>query len=243
MKLKRILTSFIAAAAVITTVSMTTFAVSDGEATYCFDNSNGIANWQTFGSVSETKFKITQTSEQAQNGNGCILISENVSSDISNKSGGAYITAESLGLKNFGGCTISMSVLACEGAETVCDEFSLFSEGMLWVNASASDISSKAWKEITLSIPENADNYQVGFTIPTYKQYMGNIVYIDDFVITRADGTKISNVGDFQPKVVSEGDTVSTGVNIALIILLVVLVLAIIGGIGFLISTAIKRFS
>ena len=242
MKLKRIFASFIAAATVITTVSVTAFAVADGEATYCFDNSNRISDWQTYGSVSETKFTITQTTDKAQNGNGCIVISENISDEVSDKFGGAYITADSVGLQNFGGCVVSMSVLACEGAENVCDNFSIFSDGMLWVNAAA-EINSKEWTEITLYIPENADNNQIGFTIPTFSKYMGNIIYIDDVMIATADGNKISNVGDFQPKIVSEADTVSTGVNIALIILLVVLVLAIIGGIGFLISSAIKRFS
>ena len=243
MKLKRILTSLVAAAAVISTFSLTGFAVNDGEAAYCFDNESKLSDWETYGSTSETNFKITQVTTQSKNGNGCILISENVSDEVSEQFGGAYITADSVGLKNFGGCTISMSVLAYEGAEGACDNLSVFSDGMLWINTMASGLSSSQWTDITLVVPENADNSKVGFTIPTFNTFMGNIVYIDDFTITTADGVVVSNVGDYEQKIVTEESTVSTGVNIALTIVLVVLILAIVGGIGLIVSSAMKRFS
>ena len=243
MKLKRILTSLVAAAAVISTFSLTGFAVNDGEAAYCFDNESKLSDWETYGSTSETNFKITQVTTQSKNGNGCILISENVSDEVSEQFGGAYITADSVGLKNFGGCTISMSVLAYEGAEGACDNLSVFSDGMLWINTVASGLSSSQWTDITLVVPENADNSKVGFTIPTFNTFMGNIVYIDDFTITTADGVVVSNVGDYEQKIVTEESTVSTGVNIALTIVLVVLILAIVGGIGLIVSSSMKRFS
>lgn len=243
MKLKRILASFAAAAALIGSISATVFAVNDGEATYCFDNSSKISDWKTYGSISETNFKITQTTSQSKNGSGSILISENVSDEVSGKFGGAYITADSVGLTNFSGCTISMSVLVCEGAENVCDNLSVYSDGMVWINAVPSKLSSSEWTDVSLVIPENATNSQAGFTIPTFNTYMGNIVYIDDFTITRSDGTIVSNVGDFEQKAITGESTVSTGVNIALTIVLVVLILAIVGGIGFIVSAAMKRFS
>lgn len=243
MKLKKILMSLIAAAAIVSTTAATVSAVYDGEATYCFDNDSRLSDLETYGSVTETGFKITQTTNQAKNGNGCIVISENISDEVSDKSGGVYVEAGSVGIDSFDGCTITMSVLACEGAEKICDSFSLFSDGMLWLNASASDLSTTEWKDITLVIPEGAKNDRVGFTIPTFSKYMGDLIYIDDFTITLPDGNVVANVGDYQPKTVTEAETVSKGVNIALIIVLVVLVLAIVGGIGFLISTAMKRFS
>ena len=243
MKLKRILTSFIAAAAVISTVSVTGFAVNDGEAAYCFDNANKISDWQTYGSTKETGFTITQTNQKAKNGDGSIVISEKVTDSISDTFGGAYITADTLGIKNFGGCTISMSVLASENAEAFCDNLAIFSDGMLWASVAPIGINSKTWTEVTLTIPENADNTRVGFTIPTFNLYSGNIVYIDDFTVTLADGTVISNRGDYQPETITEEKTVSTGINIALTIVLVVLILAIVGGIGLIVSAAMKKFS
>ena len=116
MKLKKILASLIAAAAVVSTVSLTGLAVNDGEATYCFDNDSRIADWETYGSVAETGFKITQSIKQSNNGEGSILISENVQGEVSNAYGGAFITASTVGLASFEKCTITMSVLLCEGA-------------------------------------------------------------------------------------------------------------------------------
>lgn len=243
MKLKKILTSFIAAAAVISTVSMTGLAVNDGEATYCFDNTNKMSDWQTYGSVDATGFKITQTSKQSLNGDGSLLISENVKDKVEDTYGGAFITADSVGLPDFGGCTVTMSVLLCEGANGFCDKLSIYSDGMLWVQTSASGVNSKTWTEVSLQIPDDADNSKVGFTIPTYNIYTGDIVYIDDFTITRPDGTIITNRGDYQVKTLTEDNTVSKGVNIALIILLVVLILAIVGGIGLVVSAALKKFT
>lgn len=243
MKLKRILTSLIAAAAVVSTVSIAGFAVNDGEAAYCFDNKNRISDWQTYGSTIETGFKITQTVDQSKNGEGSILISENVSGDVSDKFGGAYITADTVGLKNFGGCTISMSVLLSEGAEAFCNNFSLFSDGVVWIQSPASGLNSQTWTNVTIQIPENADNTRAGFTIPTFDRCVRDIVYIDDFTIIQADGTMISNMGDYQQKTITEEETVSTGTNIALTIVLIVLILAIVGGIGLLVSSAMKRFS
>lgn len=244
MKLKKILTSLVAAAAVISTVSMTSLAVYDGEATYCFDNDSKLSEWQTYGSTAKVNFKMTHTTDQASNGNGCIVISESLKESLSDETfGGVYITADSLGIDSFGGCIISMSVLAQQGKENACENLSVFSDGMLWVNSYAPALSSTTWTTVTLAVPEGADNYRAGFTIPTFNMFTGELVYIDDFTVTLPDGKIISNVGDYQPKTINENNTVSTGTNIALIILLVVLVLAIIGAIGFIISNALKRFS
>lgn len=242
MKLKKILAAFIASAAVISSVAVTGFALNDGEATYCFDNGNKISDWQTYGSLDETGFKITQTNAQSKNGNGSLLISEKVTGDTTNAFGGAYVTASSVGIDNFGGCTISMSLLLCEGAEKFCENLTIYSEGMIWIQTPPSNLSSTTWTEVTLQIPADADNSKVGFTIPTLQPHSGDIVYIDDFTITRADGTIVSNLGDYQPKAITEINTVSKGTNIALIILLVVLILAIVGGIGFIISSSTKRY-
>lgn len=243
MKLKKIFASIIAAAAVAASSSLTALALEDGQATYCFDTADKLADWQTYGSTAETGFSFKQITSNSKNGEGCIAVSENVTGEISETYGGAYISAETLGLQNFGGCTISMSVLLNDAAINNIESFSIYCDGMIWLETPVIDINSKEWTEITLTVPENAENPRAGFTIPTFGAYSGEIVYIDDFAVTTSDGTVIANVGDYKAKTASSTETVSTGTNIVLTIVLVVLILAIVGGIGLIVSSVIKRFA
>lgn len=245
MKLKKIFAAITAAAAILTSSSFTAAALEDGQATYCFDTADRLSDWQTYGSTAETGFAFKQTTSNSKNGAGCIAVSENVSGDISETYGGAYISAEDFGLTNFGGCTISMSVmLKNDEAAAYIENFSLYSDGMIWVEAPVVDISSKEWNEITLAVPDNVENTKAGFTIPTFNTCSGEILYIDDFTVTASDGTVIANVGDYSAKTsFSSTETVSSDTNIVLTIVLVVLILAIVGGIGLIVSSAIKRFS
>ncbi len=243
MKLKKILASLIASAAIVSSASLNVLAIGDGEATYCFDNANRIADWETYGSAAETGLTYTPVSGVSQNGEGSLLVSENVAGEIENTFGGVFITADKLGLTDFEGCTVTMSVLLCEGAENAVDQFSLYSDGIIWLQSKPVGINTTTWTEVSLVLPEDANNSKIGFTIPTYNEYSGNILYIDDLSITRADGTKISNLGDYQVKSITSDKTVSTGTNIALTILLVVLILAIVGGIGFIVSAIVKKFT
>ena len=243
MKLKNIFAEITAAAAFMTSSSLTAMDLEDGQATYCFDTADKLANWQTYGSTSETGFAFKQITSNSKNGEGCIAVSENVTGEVSETYGGAYVSAETFGLSDFGGCTISMSVLLKDGADAYIENFSLYSDGMIWLETPVIGINSKDWTEFTLTVPDNAENPRVGFTIPTFNTCSGEIVYIDDFAITTSDGTVIANVGDYKAKTVSSAETVSTGTNIVLTIVLVVLILAIVGGIGIIVSSVIKRFA
>ncbi len=243
MKLKKIFAAVTAAAAILTSSSLTALALEDGQATYCFDTSDKLADWQTYGSAAETGFSFKQITTNSKNGEGCIAVSENVTGEISETYGGAYISAETLGLPDFGGCTISMSVLLNDAAANNIENLSLYCDGMIWLETPIVDISSSEWTEVTLVVPENAENPRAGFTIPTFSPYSGEIIYIDDFAVTTSDGTVIANVGDYKARTVSEAETVSTGTNIVLTVVLVVLILAIVIGIGLIVSSVIKRFA
>ncbi len=242
MKLKKII-SAVLASAVVTAGAAAAYAVEDGQAAYCFDNGTALLEWQTFGSVEETGFKMISTDAASKNGNGSLLISEAITDEVSEQYGGAYIEASTLGLENFKGCTVEMSVMLAKDSEAFCDKLSLFSDGIVWLTASPESLSSEEWTTVTLDIPEDAANSQVGFTIPTYNIYSGDIVYIDDFSITNAAGTVVANRGDYELKKVTEAEKVPEGTNLALTIGLVVLILVIVGGIGFIVSSAIKKFS
>ena len=114
---------------------------------------------------------------------------------------------------------------------------------MIWLTQPAASLSASEWTTITLTLPEGADNNKIGFTIPTFTMCNSDILYIDDLVVTDADGNVITNQGDYEVKAVAAEETASKGQNILLTILLVVLILAIVGGIGLIVSNALRRFS
>lgn len=242
MKLKKFLSAAIASA-VIAAGSASVSALNDGEATYCFDTNAAMADWQTYGSVAETGTKADQTTSVSKNGNGSLLVSVNVADEIDSRFGGFYVDASELGLESFQNCTVEMSVLLCENAEGFYDNFCLFSDGMIWIANTPETLSTSEWTTLKLEIPENANNGRVGFTIPTFSLHKGDILYIDDFSVTDPDGKIIANKGDYAVKAITSAESVSSGTNIVLTILLVVLILVIVGGIGIIVSSAIKRFS
>lgn len=242
MKLRKIFAAVIASAILAGTSAFTAFAVGDGEASYCFDTADKLSDWQTYGSVEETGFSFTQITARSKNGDGCLAVSEDCSGDVSETYGGAYITADTLGLANFGGCTVTMSVMLNDSAALNIENFSLFCDGMIWLETAVEEINSKDWTDVTLVVPDSAENSRIGFSIPTFGIYNGEIVYIDDFTVTRADGTVVSNRGDYKAKSITQVEAVSKGTNIVLIILLVVIILAIVGIIAFIVTKAIKRY-
>lgn len=243
MKLKKIFSAMLVSAVITVSSAVTAFAVEDGEATYCFDTDSRISDWTLYGSINETDVKLSHTIRESKNGDGCIIISENVIQSISDKFGGFYLEASEFGLENFSGCTIGMSVKLCEGAENYYDNFALYSDGIIWLSQSVCELSTEEWTDVSMLIPEGAQNPRVGFTIPTFSIYSGDVVYIDDFTITKPDGSVISNTGDYKLKTIAYEETTPTGKNILLTVLLIVLIFVIIGGVGMIVSAAIRRFA
>lgn len=243
MKIKKIISAVIASAVAAGMCAANAFAVEDGQATFCFDTGACIESFLPYGSVEETNTKLTNTVLESKNGNGSMVVSVDIQENIDQAYGGFYVEAETLGLDSFKGCTVEMSVKACEGQEISSDALSLYSDGIIYLSSEVPELSAKEWTTVYLAIPEGADNKKVGFTIPTFQLRSGDMVYIDDFTITQADGTVIANQGDYEIKTVVAEDAASTGQSIGMTILLVVLILAIVGGIGLIVSTALRRFS
>lgn len=242
MKLRKIFAAAVTAALMCTT-GFTAFAAKDGEAAYCFDTPDKLSDWQTEGAAEQTGLSLKQITSRAKNGDGCIAVSESFTGEIADTFGGAYITADTLGLESFAGCTLSMSVLLNDEAAEHIENLSIYCDGMIWLETPVLEVNSKDWTEVTLAVPENAENTSAGFTIPTFNAYSGEIVYIDDFHVTRADGTVVANRGDYKMKSAAKVDTVSKGTNIVLIIVLVVLILAIVGAIALIVMKAVKRYA
>ncbi len=242
MRMKKIISALLASAVAVGMCAANAFALEDGQATYCFDTAACLENFQTYGSVEATGTALTHTVLESKNGNGCIVVSANASEVVSEQYGGFYIDAATLGLDSFKNCTVEMSVKLCEGAENYVENLALYSDGIIYLTQTAAGLSSEQWTTITLVLPDGAANTKVGFTIPTFQVYSGDILYIDDFAVTQ-DGTIIENKGDYEVKKVAAEDAASKGQSIGMTILLVVLILAIVGGIGLIVSSAIRKFS
>ncbi len=243
MKMKKIVSAVLASVVTVGICAVSAFAVDDGKATYCFDTDAGIEKFLPYGSVEQTGTKLSHTTLESKNGNGCLVVSVDVTEAVEDTYGGFYVEASSFGLDNFKGCTVEMSVKAFEGEEISSDNLALYSDSLIYISSPADAITSTDWTAVTLAIPEGAENTKVGFTIPTFNIRSGDMVYIDDFTITQADGTVIANQGDYEVKKVASEDAASTGQSIGMTILLVVLILAIVGGIGLIVSTALRKFS
>lgn len=241
MKLRKIFAA-ISAFAVSASIIGTTCLAADGNATYCFDIADNIKDWQTSGSAEDGGMTLSQTNRKSESGDGSLLVSVNIPSDISDGYGGAFVNASTLGLESFDGCTVSMSVMLCEGAEDHAENLSIYSDGIIWVEGVPESLSTGTWTEVSVLVPEGAANSTVGFTIPTFNAYSGDVVYIDNFNVITPDGTAVPNVGDYQLKTITAEDTVSGGTNIVLTLVLVVLIVAIVAGIGFVVFSAIKKF-
>lgn len=243
MKIRKLASAVLAAVISAGMCMANVYAIGDGEATYCFDTTAKMSDFTAFGSAENVGMKLTHTVYESDNGNGSVILSVNNAETPEQTYGGMYIEASQLGLDTFKNCKVEMSVKLCEGAEGYTDQLALFSDGLVWMTQPVVGIDEDTWTTVTLVLPDGAANTKVGFTIPTYKAYSGDVVYIDDFAVTDSNGNVIANMGDYEVKKLSVEDAASTGQNIGLTIVLVVLILAIVGGIGLIVSAAIRRFS
>ena len=243
MKFKKIISAVLASVVAAGVCAANAFAAEDGQATYCFDTTAKISDFAYYGSVENTNMTLTHTTVTSKNGKGCLIISENSRGDDKNLYGGYYVEASRFGLEKFDGCTVEMSVKLCPGATMYYDSFALYSDGSIWLSQPVTALSDSEWSTFTMPVATGSDSTKVGFTIPTYQEYKGDIVYIDDFTITDANGNVIANQGDYETKTVAVEDAPSKGQNIGLTILLVILIFAIVGGIGLIVSSALRRFS
>lgn len=244
MNIKKIISAIIASA-VVAVVPVAAFAESDyANATFCFDNESGISMWETYGSVAETGLELKIDTAVRETGNAALCIYEDVKADIAteNQHGGVFISADKLGLEDFSGCTIQASVYFEPDAVGKTNAFSLYSDGIIWLTSELSAENS-GWNKVSLTVPGNSTNTTVGFTIPNYSVYTGNVCYIDNVIIYDATGTAIANIGDYAEAADSIEVSVGTLGRILLVVLLVVIIVGVIAGIGFVVSMLLKKFT
>ena len=111
MKITKIIAAAAASVMALSAVAFSAFAAD--EATFCFDNDTSLSMFQSYGSTAETGFTASIDEQTKVNGNGSLMLSENVSESIAddNRFGGLYFDSTSIGLDSFAGCTVSMKVL------------------------------------------------------------------------------------------------------------------------------------
>lgn len=214
------------------------------ESTFCFDNNTSLALLENYGSVQETGLSLSINSDNREEGDGSLCIYENITEELpaDKQFGGVYISASSLGMEDFKGCTVQMSVLFDENAKDVADKFTVYSDGIVWMTAEISAETAGRWSKIALTLPENAANDKIGFTIPVYGQYTGNVAYVDNIIVYKPDGTIVENVGDHQLTAVGLKVPVGLGGRIAMIIGAVVLLVGAICGVGFVVTKLMRKF-
>lgn len=245
--MKKIISAFLAAAVISASACLPVFADDNEvlqEATFCFDNDSSLDQWETYGLVDRTGFTMSISDSNREDGKGSLCISENVEEEIksSDRYGGAFVTAESLGLEDFRGCTIQMSVMFDSQAAEAAENFTIFSDGIVWVSSKVSSETAGRWTKVSLTVPDNAANTKIGFTIPAYSVYSGNVAYVDNIIVYKADGTAIANVGDNQ--IAKETIVpVSVGSRVVLIVVLVVIIGLAALLVPFIVKSLKKKFT
>lgn len=242
MKITKIIAAAAASVMALSAVAFSAFAAD--EATFCFDNDTSLSMFQSYGSTAETGFTASIDEQTKVNGNGSLMLSENVSESIAddNRFGGLYFDSTSIGLDSFAGCTVSMKVLFDKDAAKLAQSFTVFSDGIVWMNTDLSNENAGKWADVAIAIPGNADNTRLGFAIPIFESYNGTVAYIDDLTVTTADGTVIANIGD-QQEASQITVSISKGPRIILIVIVCVILVGVVACVGFVISKFQNKFT
>lgn len=226
------------------TAAAETNADAGHEATFCFDSDSSLALLENYGSVTETGFALSINNDNKEDGDGSLCIYENITGEIPEdmQFGGVFISASALGLEDFKGCTVQMSVLFDEDAKDVADKFTVYSDGIVWITTEISAETAGRWSKVSLTVPENASNDKIGFAIPVYGQYTGNVAYVDNIIVYKPDGTIVGNVGDHRLTAAGLKAPVSLGGRIAMVVGGVVLIVGALCGVGFVVTKLMRKF-
>jgi hypothetical protein len=174
-----------------------------------FDTPAGAAYWTIDNAelAATSGLSIKFSDAESFDGAGSAAVFENLVGDLpETMTGGAYITAESLGLENLSGCTVSFKIYPVDKALAAGAQITLYTDGMLYLPSNVTDWTANTWQDVTLTVPENCGNTRIGLLAPVRSTYSGDVFYIDEMVITLPDGSTVANRGDYSPPAdVTEG--------------------------------------
>lgn len=244
---KKIFSIFLAAAAVLSmaagvlaadeTEARTAAAPKDA-ATFTFDTDACMKYIHAFGSAADTNLQYTLEDAGAVSGR-CLKISEGFTQEISNQYGGIYFSAADFGLKDFSGYTMTVKAKVTPAAAKKTSNLVLFSDGVTWVSQNFSTGSSGSWITASVSVPADSANDKLGISIPITEAFTGDVVFLDDITIADNYGKVIANIGDVDTSLAKAPNTF---VSVLTKILLVLLIVAVVGGIALVVLKMIRRY-
>ncbi|MDR0903475.1 MAG: hypothetical protein LBM59_02465 [Ruminococcus sp.] len=178
------------------------FPVAAAEtSTFAFDTDIGADMWKVDNTelAAKNNFKFGITEKEMFDGAGSLAVSESFTGEIDPELiGGAYITAADIGLTDFAGCTITAQIFPTAAAVARSGQFTLYTDGMLYLPVAQTTFTADTWSKITLVIPDNCQNTRLGFLTPVYQTFAGDAFYLDEITVTLPDGSTVPNIGDYE---------------------------------------------
>ncbi|MCM1577365.1 MAG: hypothetical protein NC078_01025 [Ruminococcus sp.] len=244
---KKILSLFLAAAAVLSMTSVAlaadetearTAAAPSDAATFTFDTDTCMSFIHPFGNASDTNLVYALEDAGAVSGR-CLKLSEDFSGDISNQYGGIYFQASDMGLENFAGYTMTVRIKIDSKAAKETQSMVLFSDGVSWNSKNVPTDTANSWLTAAVSVPADTANDKLGISIPITSAYSGNVLYLDNIIISDNYGNAVANIGDVDTSLAEAPNAVA---SVLTTILFILLILVVIGGIVFVVLKMIRRY-
>jgi hypothetical protein len=235
--------SFLVIAVIMSFAALPVFA-SDSAA-LAFDNDSSIKHFVNDNTdlAKKTGFKYTVSDTKTYDGTGALAVSESFVGAIDEgQSGGAYITADKFGLKDFAGCTITAKLYPTAASNSVKPNIVFYTDGMLYLPTANTSWNIESWNDVVMVIPDNCENTRLGFLIPVKSTFSGDVFYLDEVVITLPDGTAVSNIGDYEAPIEGLSGDIDDTLTLILTIILIVGAIAIVVLLIYIIARKAKRY-
>lgn len=241
--MKKILSLILAAASAFM-MGTAVFAESSSEerpaaATLTFDTDEALKYIHTFGNAADTNLTYELFDAEAISGR-CLKLEENFTSDISNQYGGIYFDAADFGLDSFTGYTMTVSLKLDSSVAKATDILLIFSDGEQWISQNLiTEGNTGKWISGSVSVPVTNNNTKLGISIPITTAYNGRVCLVDNVVITDNYGNAIANIGDIDTSLAQAPNTVT---SVLTTILFILVIIAVILGVGFVVLRIIRRY-
>lgn len=230
--MKKFIAVILAAAAAFT-MGTAVFAeaekTDDIETTITFDTEKAMEYIHVFGNADETKLDLTLTDENAFSGKA-LKMEESFDTELTTRYGGFYLDAADFGLESFAGYSITMSVFVTEAAAKKTNKLEMFSDGEEWRSKSVGTDDAGNWRVVTINVPANVNNNKVGLSIPIIEPFEGEVGMCDDIIIKDQYGKTLVNIGDIDNSLYEAPNGV---VSVLTTILFILLIIAVILGVGY----------
>lgn len=245
--MKKLLSVILAAAC---TLAMSSTVLADeaptGEAaekkeaaTFTFDTDACYSYIHTFGNASDTNLTYSLSDSGAVSGR-CLKLEEDFASDIGNQYGGIYFLASDFGIDSFAGYTMTVNLKTNSKVSKATDSLLVFTDGAQWVSTGVSTTGDTGkWVKASVSVPMDKANSKLGISIPITEAFSGEVMYLDEIVITDSYGNQVANIGDLDTSLAEAPGTFS---SVMTTIVFILLILVVVGGVAFIVLKVTRRY-